>query len=137
MTHETAATACACPYCAKEIVKPRRNQTYCSAECRAAAKVQKRGRNTEPKMDSCPQCGERFVKTRKTKRFCSTACQQDFNNFWKAKGPALALALHDWRVAKVPRGLSRVCQEFSRAREDLKDRRSRTAKAKSSTSKGK
>lgn len=128
-----AAPGKVCPWCGKAIANPRRNQTYCSAKCRADATEQKRHRNTEPKMDTCPHCGARFEKVKKTKVFCSTECQQAFNNHWKAKGPALALAMHAWRVKKAPKGMTKVCQEFSRAREELTDKRQKAHARKGNT----
>ncbi|MGE5515110.1 MAG: hypothetical protein ACM31D_04740 [Bacteroidota bacterium] len=128
-----AAPGKSCPWCGKAIASPRRNQTYCSAACRAGATDQKRKRNTEPKMDTCPHCGTRFEKTKKTKVFCSTDCQQAFNNHWKAHGPRLALAMFDWRVGKKAKGMTKVCQEFSRAREAMTDKRSKAHAVKGNT----
>lgn len=135
-THTAEAampTACTCPNCGTAIPKPRRNQTYCSGACRAEATERKRHRNAEPRMDTCPHCGTRFPKTKKTKVFCSPDCQQAFNNHWKARGPELALAMIDWRVRKVPGGMTKVCRAFSRAREDLDDKRAKAHAAKGNT----
>lgn len=132
-TEAAMTEPCSCPNCGKAIANPRRNQTYCSADCRAAATERKRLRNTEPKMDTCPQCGTRFEKVKKTKTFCSTGCQQAWNNHWKAAGPALALAMYDWRVRKMSKGMTRVCQSFSRAREALADKRAKAHASKGNT----
>lgn len=71
---------------------------------------------------ACLWCGDDFDPVRKAQEFCCPAHQQAFNNFWKGKGPTLAKALHAWRVGKQAGGLTKVCQEFAAAREELKDK---------------
>ncbi|WP_173978971.1 hypothetical protein [Magnetospirillum sp. UT-4] len=113
---------------------PRRNQACCSAECREAWERSKRDRRkqaaAEKPKGTCLWCDGPFDKMRKAQDFCCPDHQQAFNNFWKGKGPALAKALHAWRVGKAPGGLTEVCREFAAARDELKDKRAAAAKAK-------
>lgn len=121
-----SASRC-CRWCGKPLVDPRRNQTCCNAACRDAWERSKRARRRQaaggkPK-GTCLWCDGQFDQVRQNQDFCCTEHQQAFNNFWKGKGPALAKALHAWRVGKVEGGLTKVCREFASAREELKDRR--------------
>lgn len=116
-----------CRWCGKPLVNPRRNQECCNADCREAWEQSKRARrkqtaSTKPK-GHCLWCEGEFDKVRKEQDFCCTEHQQAFNNFWKGQGPRLAKALHAWRVGKVAGGLTKVCREFSAAREELKRRK--------------
>jgi hypothetical protein len=123
-------TGTSCRWCGKTILAPRRNQMFCCKEHRADWTRQQQATNAPPKTDTCPHCGQTFDKVKKTKVFCSTTCQQDFNNHWKAHGPALAIAMHKWRVKRVAGGISDVCHEFSKARETLKEKRHAAHQAK-------
>jgi len=111
-----------CRECGKAMIRPRRNQTFCSAHCRKSFTERKKFRNEGKPIKKCPECGNTFEATRSTKVFCSTECQQAFNNFWKGKGPKIALALHEWRVNRKKGAMTTVCQEFSQARMEQKDR---------------
>lgn len=112
-----------CLECGKHIVKPRKNQKFCSAICRTKTSHRGKFSNAAKPTRACPECGDTFDLTRATKRFCSTSCQQAFNNFWKSKGAKIALAMFDWRVDRKPKAMSIVCQEFSHARAEQKERR--------------
>ncbi|OAN67992.1 hypothetical protein [Magnetospirillum moscoviense] len=111
------------------MVNPRRNQICCCAECRQAWERSKRQRSKQIAADkpkgTCLWCDGDFDRKHKHQDFCSTDHQQAFNNFWKGKGPALAKALHAWRVGKAKGGLTDLCREFSNAREELKDKRTK------------
>lgn len=113
-----------CRWCGKPLINPRRNQECCSTECREAWERSKRSRRRQAAADKpkgvCLWCDGNFDQVRKLQEFCCPEHQQAFNNFWKGKGPALAKALHGWRVGKVAGGLTQVCREFSRARDELK-----------------
>jgi len=130
-THKT------CLWCGKPLLSPRRNQSYCNADCRHAHDEQKRHRNVAPKTDTCPHCGAEFEKVPKTKVFCTTTCQQEFNNHWKAQGPRLALAMQKWRVEKKPGAFTDMCREFSQSRQLLQDKRTNAHKAKGNAMAGK
>lgn len=118
-----------CRWCGASLINPRRNQECCCAECREAWERSKRARRkqtaAEKPKGKCLWCDGEFDKVRQGQEFCCPDHQQAFNNFWKGMGPRLAKALHDWRVAKKPGGLTKVCQEFSAAREELKDKRAK------------
>jgi hypothetical protein len=127
-----------CRWCGKPLVNPKRNQECCNAECRDAWERSKRARRKQaaagkPK-GTCLWCDGSFDKMRQQQDFCCPEHQQAFNNFWKGKGPALAKALHAWRVGKAKGGLTDVCREFSAAREELKDKRTKARAV--ATSKG-
>lgn len=117
----------ACRWCGAPLINPRRNQECCCAECREEWERSKRARRKQTAADKpkgkCLWCDGGFDKVRQGQEFCCPDHQQAFNNFWKGMGPRLAKALHDWRVGKKPGGLTKVCQEFSAAREELKDKR--------------
>jgi len=123
-----------CRWCGKPLVNPRRNQECCGAECREEWERAKRQRRKQAAADkskgTCLWCDGSFDPVRQRQEFCCTAHQQAFNNFWKGKGPALAKALHAWRVGKVEGGLTKVCREFSSAREELKEKRAKITKRK-------
>ena len=127
----TTAPKC-CRWCGQPLLKPRRNQECCSAHCRGEWERSKRARRNqaadEKPKGTCLWCDGAFVRVRKEQDFCCPDHQQAFNNFWKGKGPVLAKALHSWRVNKAPGGLTKVCQEFSAAREDLKEKRAKARK---------
>ena len=129
---EETAPRC-CRWCGTPMVHPRRNQQCCCAGCRDEWERQKRQRSRQNAAEKpkckCLWCGGDFDQVRKAQEFCCPDHQQAFNNFWKGKGPALAKALHAWRVGKEPGGLTKVCREFSTAREELQDKQ---AKAKGS-----
>ncbi|MGE4278179.1 MAG: hypothetical protein AB7G62_01245 [Magnetospirillum sp.] len=118
-----------CRWCGAVMVKPRRNQTCCSAACRDAYERQKRQRSRQSAAEKpkckCLWCGGDFDQVRKAQEFCSPEHQQAFNNFWKGKGPTLAKALHAWRVGKEPGGLTKLCREYSAAREELQDKQAK------------
>ncbi|CDK99878.1 conserved protein of unknown function [Magnetospirillum gryphiswaldense MSR-1 v2] len=130
---EETAPKC-CRWCGAVMLNPRRNQKCCSAVCREAYERQKRQQSRQNAVEKpkckCLWCGGDFDQVRKAQEFCCPEHQQAFNNFWKGKGPALAKALHAWRVGKEPGGLTKVCREFSAAREELQDKQ---AKAKRTT----
>lgn len=122
----------ACRWCGKPLIKPRRNQECCCAECRHEWERSKRVRRqqaaAEKPKGTCLWCDGSFDKARQQQDFCCTEHQQAFNNFWKGRGPGLAKALHAWRIGKVEGGLTKVCREFSAAREELKDLRAKPQK---------
>ena len=114
-----------CPWDGEQLIKPRINQTYCSAGCRRAHADAQKNRNDKPpvRVHTCPECDENFDTDNPDKEFCSSTCQQAFNNFWKGKGPSLARAIHQWRVNRTKGGMNAVCREFSKARKAHKQRR--------------
>ncbi len=121
-----------CRWCGKPLIKPRHNQECCCAECRFEWNRSKRARRLQaaavkPK-GTCLWCDGSFDKVRQQQDFCCPDHQQAFNNFWKGRGPGLAKALHAWRIGKVEGGLTKVCREFSAAREELKERRTQARK---------
>lgn len=128
-----------CRWCGNPLINPRRNQTCCCADCRQAWEASKRARRRQAAADkpqgTCLWCDGSFDRVHKHQDFCCTAHQQAFNNFWKGKGPALAKALHAWRVGKVKGGLTALCREFSTARDELKDKRAKAREA-TTTKKG-
>lgn len=117
----------ACRWCGKPIIKPRHNQQCCCAECRTEWERSKRIRRKQAAAEKpkgiCLWCDGEFDKVRQQQDFCCPDHQQAFNNFWKGRGPALAKALHAWRIGKVEGGLTKVCREFSAARQELKCKR--------------
>jgi hypothetical protein len=118
-----------CRWCGKPLINPRRNQECCCAECREAWERSKRARRRQAVADRpkgiCLWCDGSFDQVRQRQEFCCPDHQQAFNNFWKGKGPALAKALHAWRVGKVAGGLTQVCREFSHARDELKHKQAK------------
>lgn len=123
-----------CRWCGETLINPRRNQTCCNAECRDAWERSKRSRRKQAAAEKpkgiCLWCCNSFDKARRQQDFCCPDHQQEFNNFWKGRGPALAKALHAWRVEKKPGAMTDVCREFGRAREDLKHKQTNTKRAK-------
>lgn len=120
----TEEKAKACLWCQKTLIKPRSNQSYCNAECRKSHKAQKRMRNDKPVITrKCETCATEFEPKKPTQLFCSTTCQQVWNNFWKGKGPKIAKSLFDWRVKRVPGGLTQLGRDFAQARDDWKDKK--------------
>lgn len=128
-----------CRWCGNVLIRPRRNQECCCAECREAWERSKRARRKQAAADRpkgrCLWCDEEFDKVRQGQDFCCSEHQQAFNNFWKGMGPRLAKALHAWRVGKAKGGLTKLCREFSAAREELKDKQ-RQAKGRAGKKEG-
>ncbi|WP_141400597.1 hypothetical protein [Magnetospirillum sp. 15-1] len=116
-----------CRWCGTPLINPRRNQECCSGKCREDWERSKRTRRKQAAAEKpkgvCLWCDGQFDQVRKQQEFCCPDHQQAFNNFWKGRGPALAKALHAWRVGKAEGGLTNVCREFSAAREELKCKR--------------
>lgn len=110
-----------CPECGKAILKPRRNQTYCSAACRGTARAREKHTNQPDVFKrTCTWCGDDFEAKRRHAKFCGKDCQQAFNNFWKGKGPKLAMALFDYRVRRVKGSFTDLCRAFSDCRDEQK-----------------
>ena len=110
-----------CPECGSRIARPRRNQTFCSADCRAADRARRKQTNRRAVYrHKCAWCDTDFESTRYEAEFCGTPCQQSFNNFWKSKGPKLAKALHSFRVRRAQGAFTRLCRAYADARHDEK-----------------
>lgn len=113
-----------CRHCGKIVRRPRKRQQCCSKSCRVAYERTKRQIASQHPPHTvagrCPWCDAPFRSAKAGQRFCSAAHQQAFNNHWKGKGPAIALAMIDWRVGRKPGALSKVCRTFADARAEQK-----------------
>ena len=108
-----------CPECGSHIARPRRNQTYCSAACRSAARDRRKHTNRRAVYRrTCAWCSTDFESPRYEAEFCSTLCQQGFNNFWKSQGPKLAKAMHLFRVKREQGAFTKLCRTYSDTRHD-------------------
>lgn len=71
----------------------------------------------------CRYCDDPFDAHDLRQEFCGSKCRRAWQSFWMAKGPALARALHEYRVVRSDGSLGALCAEFANALDDFKRKR--------------
>ena len=79
--------------------------------------------STRPGFRVCRICSAAYECTDSRSHFCSKKCKATWFNFWKAKGPALARAMYDYRITRRKDGLSDLCHTFAVMYDDFQQRR--------------
>jgi len=76
-----------CGWCGDPLPEPAErvhNKTYCSVECRDAAKADRR--KCERVHILCPECGTRFLRTSRVRVFCCHRCANRHHKRRKRQG---------------------------------------------------
>ena len=65
---------CKCPGCEDAFTPTKRQQKFCSPECRKADKLRRKRKPREPQ--TCPWCGSTFTPTGSNQTYCQKSCQK-------------------------------------------------------------